>query len=166
MQRTKPYHYRPSKSSVELGIAFLGGVALGSALMYLLDPRTGTRRRGVLKDKTTSLLYHYGRLSGKMTRHVRNKLEGLVSLTADLVRPSGVDSDAKVEARIRSVLGRTILHPRVVSVTVTRGKASLRGTLPPHEAGAVIRATENIRGVQSVENLLVAPIESHASPIQ
>jgi hypothetical protein len=166
MPRTKYYQSRPSKRSVELGILFLGGVVVGGALMYLLDPRTGNRRRGILRDKTTSLLYRSAHVSGQVARHLRNRLEGLASITADLVRPSGVDSDVKVEARIRSVLGRTIPHPRSVSVSVERGKASVRGTLLPHEAGAVIRAIETIRGVQCVENLIVAPLDSQTAPIQ
>lgn len=166
MRPTERYLPHTSKRSVELGITFLGGLAIGGALMYLLDPRTGTRRRVVLRDKTTSLVHRYARLSGKLVRHLRNRFEGLVSISTDFVRPQGVDSDAKIEARIRSVLGRTICHPRVISVSVNQGKASLRGTLPPHEAGIAIRAIEDIRGVRSIENLLTAPMESGASPIQ
>lgn len=166
MPRIKYYQSRLSKSSVGLGILFFGGVVLGGTLMYLLDPRTGNRRRGILKDKTSSLVYQYAHVSGKVARHLRNKLEGLVSVTTDLVRPAGVDSDAKIEARVRSVLGRTIPHPRAVSISVVGGKAAVRGTLLPHEAGAVIRAVETTRGVQSVENLLVAPLDSQSAPIQ
>jgi hypothetical protein len=166
MRPTERYPLRQSQRSVELGITFLGGLAIGGVLMYLLDPRTGTRRRVVLRDKTTSLAYRYARLSGKLVRHLRNKIEGLVSISTDFVRPTGIDSDAKIEARIRSVLGRTVPHPRVISVSVNQGRASLRGTLPPHEAGIAIRAIEDIRGVRGVENLLTAPIESGASPIQ
>lgn len=165
MQQTE-IPYRSTRNAAKLGIVFLGGVAIGTTLMYLLDPRAGTRRRIVLRDKTGSFLLRSARLSGKLARHLTNKLGGAVAIAADFARSPGIDSDGKIQARIRSILGRTIAHPRSVDVSVINGRATLRGTLPPHLAGAVVRAAEEVRGVKGVENLIVAPIEEGASPIQ
>lgn len=165
MQQTE-IPYRSTRNTAKLGLVFLGGIAIGTTLMYLLDPRAGTRRRIVLRDKTGSLLHRSVRMSGKLARHLSNKLGGAIAIAADFARSPGIDSDLKVQARIRSTLGRTIPHSRAVDVSVVNGRATLRGTLPPHLAGVVVRATEEVRGVRGVENLIVAPIEEGASPIQ
>jgi hypothetical protein len=158
--------FRSTRNATKLGLAFFGGIAVGTALMYLLDPRAGTRRRIILRDKTGSLLHRSVRLSGKLARHLTNKLGGAIVLATDVARSPGRDSDAKVQARVQSTLGRTITHPRAVGVAVVNGRVTLRGTLAPHLAGIVIRATERVRGVRGVENLIVAPTEEVSPPIQ
>ena len=41
----------PTRPSMKPGLALLGGIAAGTALMYLLDPEEGQRRRGLIRDK-------------------------------------------------------------------------------------------------------------------
>jgi hyperosmotically inducible periplasmic protein len=165
MQQTE-IPFRSSRNAAKLGLAFFGGLAIGGALMYLLDPRAGTRRRIVLRDRTGSLLHRSVRLSGKFARHFTNKLGGAIMLAADAARSQGKDSDAKIQARVRSTLGRAITHPRAIDVSVVNGQVTLRGTLAPHLAGVVVRATERVRGVRGVENLIAAPAEEVTPPIQ
>lgn len=149
-----------------IGLTFFAGVAVGAALTYFLEPRTRLRRQALLRDKTTSLAHRYAILGSKLGRHLRNRFQGLLAVSSDLFRPEGVDSDAKIEARVRSALGRTTRHAHSLSVTVDNGRVSLRGSLAPHEAGVVIRATEHVKGVRKVENLLTSPTEEGQSPIQ
>ena len=40
--------------------ALLGGIGIGAALMYLLDPDRGRRRRALVRDKAV----HFARVSG------------------------------------------------------------------------------------------------------
>jgi len=154
------------QTQASIGLIFLGGVLVGTTLMYLFDPRTGTRRRVVLRDKTSSTARRYAHLGGKLSRHLRNQFQGLVAVAAGTLRQSGAESDSKIQARVRSVLGRTTPHAHAVDVTVTEGRVCLRGTLPPHEAGFVVRAAELVHGVKKVENLITPPMEPGASPIQ
>jgi osmotically-inducible protein OsmY len=157
---------RFSYQQTRTGLVFLGGVAVGTLIMYLFDPRTGTRRRVVLRDKTSSVARRYARLGARLSRHLRNQLQGIVAVTAGSLRQSGAESDAKIQARVRSVLGRTTPHAHAVDVSVSDGRVSLRGTLPPHEAGFVVRAAELVHGVKKVENLITPPMEPGATPIQ
>ncbi len=155
-----------SSPAPRIGLTFIAGVAVGAALTYLIEPRLRLRRQALLRDKTVSFAHQSLTLGSKLARHTRNRLQGLVAITSDLLRPEGIDSDAKIESRIRSALGRATRHAHSVSVTVDRGRVSLRGSLAPHEAGVVIRTTERVKGVKKVENLLTPPAEEGQSPIQ
>lgn len=163
---TERFFKRASFRSPRIGLIFITGVAIGAALTYLLEPRMRLRRRALLRDKTVSFAHQSLALGSKMARHTRNRLQGLIAITSDLFRPEGADSDAKIESRVRSALGRATRHAHSVSVTVDQGKVYLRGSLAPHEAGLVIRATEHVKGVKKVENLLIPPAEQGQSPIQ
>ena len=153
-------------NSPKSGAIFLSGLAVGAVLVYLLEPRTRLRRQAVLRDKTLSFAHRSLYLGSKLSRHLRNRMTGLLAITSEMLRPAGIDSDAKVAARVRSELGRATRYAHAVSVSVDRGRVSLRGALPPHEAGAVVRAAEVVKGVRHVENLLTPPLTEGQSPIQ
>jgi hypothetical protein len=55
------------------------GLLLGSALMYILDPKMGRRRRALMRDK----LNHYKHATQakilKKTRDLRNRLQGAIA---------------------------------------------------------------------------------------
>lgn len=152
--------------SATKGAIFLTGLALGAVAVYLLEPRTRLRRQAVLRDKVLSFAHRSIYLGSKLSRHARNRLMGLIASTADIVRPEGIDSDTKIAARVRSELGRATRHAHAVSVVVEKGRVSLRGALPPHEAGVVVRAAEVVKGVRHVENLITPPLAEGQSPIQ
>jgi osmotically-inducible protein OsmY len=80
--------------------------------------------------------------------------------------PEGADSDATIEARVRSALGRATRHAHTITVAVEGGRVSLKGPIAAHEAGVVIRTTERVRGVKGVENLLTPPMSEGTSPVQ
>lgn len=147
-------------------LTLLSGILLGATAMYLLDPRAGPRRRAIVRDKTLSSAHHYGIVRGKLLRHLRNKAEGVFANATNFLRPEGVSSDAKIAARVRSALGRAIPHPRAVGVAVEHGRVTLRGMLVPHEAGLAVLATERVRGVVGIENLITAPLKPGEQVIQ
>jgi hypothetical protein len=165
-QTTERIFQRDPSRAPRIGLTFLTGVVVGATLTYLLEPRTRLRRQAFLRDKTASFAHHSFTIGSKVARHTRNRLQGLIAITSDLFRPTGIESDQKIEARVRSILGRTTRHAHSISVSVERGNVSLRGSLAPHEAGEVIRAAERIKGVKKVENLLTPPAEMGHSPIQ
>jgi len=150
----------------KIGVIFVTGIAIGAALTYLFEPRFRSRRQAILRDKTFSFARRSVVLGGKFSRHIRNRLQGLVAVTSDLMMQEGLDSDSKIEARVRSALGRASKHAHTITVAVNDGRVSLRGPLAAHEAGVVVRATERVRGVKRVENFLTPPLSEGTSPMQ
>jgi hyperosmotically inducible protein len=148
------------------GGILLAGIALGAIAVYLLEPRTRLRRQALLRDKTWSLAHHSLYVAARLSRHLRNRIGGLIAITTDVLKPEGIDSDTKIAARVRSELGRATRHAHSVTVSVDKGRVSLRGALPPHEAGTVVRAIEVVKGVRGVENLITPPLAEGHSPIQ
>lgn len=133
----------------------MAGILIGCALMYLLDPRQGNRRRSVARDKVRSLASRSSVNAGKTYRHVRNKLKGVLANVTHTLRPDGSISDRKLCDRIRSTVGRTIPHPHQVDFAVHDGRVTVRGDLKPHEAGQVIQAIEKVAGVTGIDNQIV-----------
>lgn len=146
---------RSSTSPLRAGVIFLAGIAIGSGLMYLLDPRAGNRRRSVARDKLFSFGRHSLISGGKTYRHLRNRVQGVFAVLGDTLRPGGIVSDRKLIDRIRATVGRAIPHPHAVDFAVHQGRVTVRGSLKPHEAGVVIRAVEGIHGVKSVDNQIL-----------
>lgn len=154
------------KQNPRVGLVLLTGIAVGATLMYLLEPRTRARRQAIIRDKAVSLVHRSIIVGAKLSRHLRNRMQGILAMTADMVRADTQDIDAKIEARVRSALGRATRHAHSITVSVEDGRVSLKGSLVPHEAGVVIRATERVRGVKRVENLLTPPMAEGTSPVQ
>ena len=49
------------------GVALVGGVGLGAALMYIFDPDRGKRRRALIRDKVEAAGNKANDLAGKMS---------------------------------------------------------------------------------------------------
>lgn len=133
----------------------ISGVALGMTAAYFLEPRQAARRRAVARDKALSSLKQSVYQTGKVMRHLRNRLGGALHSVGNLVASAGEVSDRRLESRVRSVLGRTISHPHQVDLTVHDGRVSLRGSLKPHEVGLVVQAIEKVPGVRSIDNQVI-----------
>jgi hypothetical protein len=149
-------------STFTLGI--VAGVVIGTGLMYLLDSRQGNRRRAVARDKARHALIRGTVLTGKLFRHLRNRLEGLIATASQPLLSEGETSDRKLVERIRSTVGRTVPHPGAVDFAVHSGRVIVRGYLRPHEAGAVIQAVQRVPGVISVDNQILDSAAQH--PLQ
>ncbi len=61
------------------GLMLLCGVGIGAALMYLLDPDQGGRRRALLRDKLAGATCKAGDLFGKTTRDLGDRARGVIS---------------------------------------------------------------------------------------
>jgi hypothetical protein len=157
--------YPSSRPLRGAAIGVLIGLAIGSAAMYLLDPRQGNRRRAVAQDKLRSLAWRSSGRADKTYRHLRNKLRGGISQLAGAFLPDAAASDRKLADRIRSTIGRTIPHPHAVDFAVHNGRVTVRGNLRPHEAGQVIQSVERVAGVVAVDNQII-DASSSSSPVQ
>ena len=60
-------------------LMLLVGMGLGAALMYVLDPERGRRRRALLRDKMIAATNDANRALGKTARDLRNRAQGVVA---------------------------------------------------------------------------------------
>ncbi len=132
--------------------SLLAGMGVGVALMYFLDPRLGPRRRSVARDKTASLANRSIEVAEKQARNARNHLHGMVAEARKLVQGEEPISDRQLADRIRSKIGRVLLHPSSVEVEVIDGRVVAKGKLNRSAAQRVISTIRRVRGVHAVDD--------------
>ncbi len=140
------------------GAALLGGIGIGAALMYLLDPDRGRRRRALIRDKAAHLVHIASNRLGARSRDLRNRAQGLAAqvLTGE---PSS-SADDVLEARIRSEIGHVTRNPGAIQVFARRGCVTLAGPVLSSEKAGLIARVQGIPGIEAVEDRL----EPHDSP--
>ena len=130
------------------------GVATGMALMWLLDPVAGGRRRALVRDKGRWISRKTSEASRALAHDVGNRATGLATRARHLLASEGPVGDDVVTERVRAKLGRYVSHPRAVDVIVQSGVAALRGPILTSEADRVVAVVTRVRGVESVEDRL------------
>jgi len=131
----------------------IGGTAAGAALMYLLDPAFGGRRRALVRDKAVHLGKRTGVAIDTTARDMRNRLSGFPAESGHLFEEVEVSDDVLVE-RVRAGLGRVVSHPHAIEVTAHDGTVILSGPILAKEEKSLIRRVLKTRGVVSVESRL------------
>lgn len=137
----------------DTGLTLLYGIGIGAALMYILDPDRGARRRALIRDKAVSATNKTQQFVGKMSRDLSNRAQGLVAETRNMFRSEEV-SDETLVKRIRAELGRHAVHHRAVEITASEGRVTLRGLALASEVVELISAVSSVRGVVEVDNQL------------
>ncbi|MGE5616350.1 MAG: BON domain-containing protein [Bacillota bacterium] len=137
------------------GLAFLGGIGLGAALMYFFDPQAGRRRRARLHDRyahTTRKLQDAHRI---VVRDASHRVRGLIAQANRFVKREGrTADDVVVVERVRSAIGRVVSHPHAIEVHSSDGRVLLEGAVLAGELDSLIACVEDVRGVSSVDNQL------------
>ncbi len=89
-------------------VALLGGIGIGAAVMYALDPQGGRRRRALARDKAVSLAKETSKVVGARSRDIGNRAKGVAAEVRSVLAGKGNGGD---ELRSRSTapgpLGRT-----------------------------------------------------------
>lgn len=140
-----------------LGV-WLVGSSTGAALVYLLDPSQGRRRRTLAGDKLNHYRRASARLFGKAWRDLQNRATGLGAEARRHLAPAPADDETLV-ARARSKLGRYASHPHGLSVQAAQGKVTLAGPILDADAEPLLHAVRHIPGVTAVGDQL----ERHSS---
>lgn len=70
-------------------LALLAGMGIGAGLMYLLDPERGRTRRAYLRDQLTIATNRAGEQIDKTSRHLRNRVQGVVAETRGVISHAG-----------------------------------------------------------------------------
>jgi hypothetical protein len=132
------------------------GMALGAALMYILDPERGRRRRALIRDQFVHGAHEIEDIGGGLmsrARHLRNRARGAVMEARGRFSHEEVD-DPVLEARVRSELGRIDGDTSGILVSAEHGRVTLRGTAPEGELDRLVEGVQNVPGVYDVINRL------------
>jgi hypothetical protein len=129
------------------------GAAAGSALMFMLDPAAGGRRRALVRDQVTRVTRKTRDGVDATTRDLVNRASGIAAAARGRWSPAPGD-DAALAARVRARLGRASSHPRAVEVISEGGEVTLQGATLSKEHDAVVAAVGAVRGVVTVHDRL------------
>jgi len=140
--------------------SLLGGTAAGAAAMFLLDPALGRRRRSLVRDQLARTASRTRNTVRPAAADVYNRTYGTLVGAKARFRADDDPSDTKVVARVRSVLGRVVSHPRALEVTVSEGCVTLSGPILADEESSAIKRASHVRGVRGV----VSRLEVHDQP--
>jgi hypothetical protein len=150
-QREEERQYRESLAGpTGAASTFLAGLAIGSLVMYFLDPRAGASRRAVARDKVGSTSNRSVEQAGKRLRHLRNQVQGFFASSANWLQNTNPGDDTKIAGRIRSRLGRVTPYVHSVAVDVHGGVVTLSGRVPEPDIERVLSETRHVFGVREV----------------
>ena len=133
------------------------GAAAGSALMFMLDPNGGRRRRALVRDQVTRASRKTRDGLDATARDLANRATGIAAATRGRWSGDGASDDASVlEERVRAKLGRACSHPRALEVDARDGEITVRGPILSSEVDDVLATAASVRGVRAVHNELEA----------
>lgn len=146
-------------------LAFAGGVAVGAAVFYLLDPILGRTRRARLADQAAARGRDAVEGAERLGRRVASDLEGRTQAARhgadEYEAPNDVTLARKVESEI---LGRPEIPKGSILVNVERGRVVLRGRVDRAQLrDELTRLVLAVEGVDEVENLVHLPGEMPSS---
>src|SRR5215471_7129624 len=116
------------KEVMRKGVALVGGLGLGAALMYIFDPDRGKGRRARIRDKVDSAAHKLSDAAEKMGRDIGNRAQGVMAETKSLFRQEEVPNDVLVQ-RVRSRFGRLPVEIGGCEVLAHDGIVTLRGEI-------------------------------------
>jgi uncharacterized membrane protein len=130
-----------------------GGIGVGAALMYMLDPDRGSRRRRLVRDKLASAANKTPRAIGATARDLSNRIRGMASAAGSLFSRKEVADEVLIQ-RVRSKMGRLVSHPHAVQVAANQGYVTLSGPILTHEVDDLLLSVSKVSGVTGVDNQL------------
>jgi hypothetical protein len=127
--------------------------------MYLFDPRLGTRRRSLVRDRAMHAGRQFADFLRAAGRDLAHRGQGFLAESSHLLS-AGRAPEQVLVARVRSKLGRYVACPHAIEVTVADGRVVLAGRVRKEEVPDLLRAVGAVRGVCHVENLLDVQAET------
>jgi len=144
----------------------VAGALIGAAVMYLLDPDRGARRRSLVRDKLVRAGHTSADRLGKLGRDTRNRAAGAVAETRAHFRSDNAD-DVVLAERVRAEIGHVASNARAIDVSVCEGCVTLSGPVPIGESERILSAARSVRGVRDVKvRLEVHETADRASDLQ
>jgi hypothetical protein len=139
-------------------LAPVGLFALGASLAYLFDPRSGRRRRRMLRDRPISLARRGERQGERFVHFGVVKTRAAAARTRRLARHESYD-DVTLAQKVESEIFRFREIPkRDLNIDSVDGIVSIRGQVEePELIEEIVEKTLKVKGVQGVENLMHLP---------
>jgi osmotically-inducible protein OsmY len=147
------FFQKEADSAIRTGAMLLGGLGLGAALMYVLDPQRGKRRRALVRDKAVHAAHKTSDTLEARSRNFRNRARGVAAEVKAMTGGEEV-SDAVLEERVRAEIGRAVSNPGAIEVSAIRGSVMLSGAALANELDELLSTVRSVRGVDDVENQL------------
>ena len=133
---------------------FLGGAAVGLALMYFLDPNSGRRRRARTRDKVVRAARVMNQGAKVTARDTMHRAQGAWAEARRLFGPEeGIGDDALI-GRVRAALGRVVSHPHAIEIAASGGHVTLIGPILSYEVRPLLKAARRVAGVRAVSDQL------------
>jgi uncharacterized membrane protein len=133
---------------------FLGGAAIGVALMYFLDPNSGRRRRARTRDKVVHAAKLVNEGAKVTARDTVQRAQGAWAEAKRLFNHEDDVGDDALVGRVRAALGRVVSHPHAVEVAASGGHIALIGPILSYEVRPLLKAVRRVPGVWAVSDQL------------
>ena len=130
-------------------------IAAGAAAMLLLDPKSGARRRALIRDRIVRSAHALQAFGVSKAGHLGDRTRGLAAEARGAIRRDR-PGDAQLDARVRARLGREASHPHAIRTEAHAGVVTLAGVAPAEEIDAIVAKVASVRGVERVDNRLEA----------
>jgi osmotically-inducible protein OsmY len=137
----------------------LTAIAAGAALMYVLDPDAGRRRRALMRDRLVHAAHRTGRAVDARSRDVGNRARGVVAELRGRLASAPVSDDVLRE-RVRARIGTAVGHPGAIEVVVVEGSVTLRGPVLADEVERLVRRVRAVPGVRET----IDQLDVHDAP--
>jgi hyperosmotically inducible periplasmic protein len=144
-----------TRSARQLAAVAGSGLAAGIVLEFFLDPRSGRRRRHLIRDRTKGILRRRRRVIERHAHYEAGKVVGLAHAITHHDHGAELD-DVGLVRKVESELFRDRTIPKgQISINADRGIVVLRGQLDnPKQIERIEHSVRKIVGVREVENLL------------
>jgi osmotically-inducible protein OsmY len=133
---------------------FVAGMVAGAGIMYILDPKAGSRRRALMRDQMVSAGHTLDETASGKARFAKDKAHGIYAETKSALRDEEQVDDHTLEDRVRSELGRVASNMGSIHVSAVDGRITLHGSAPQDEVDKIVSAAKDVRGVQGVDSKL------------
>ena len=147
------------RSARELAAVAASALAAGAALEFFFDPRSGRRRRHLVRDRTTAAFRRRARKVERQAHYEAGKMVGLAHAITHHDHAVPELDDVSLVRKVESELFRDRTIPKgPISINADRGIVVLRGQLEDaQEIERIEREVRGVAGVRDVENLLHPP---------
>lgn len=133
---------------------FALGMGAGAALMYLLDPESGNRRRSLAKDQLDHARHVTAETLQGTATDLKNRSKGLVHEMENRFTSRESVPATVLEERVRESMGRAVENPSLITVSARKGRVVVSGQVRQDEVDDLLDAVESTGGVRSVDDQL------------
>jgi hypothetical protein len=130
-------------------LLLIGAAAFGGAAMYYFDPDKGRRRRALVRDQAVKARSDVRHFVDDGTRDLKSRGVAATGRVKSIItRRKGTDE--VLAERVRSKMGRHVLHPGAIEVSASNGTITLTGSILAYEHDDLLEALAKVPGVVDI----------------